>query len=124
MAGKTISRICIIHMDAGICLYDTICPGDEHLWQRSPDEKQEDSESEDEYAMGIRFAVSGTKRERTQREELVSILKTFFLISRSIDDGNVFKACFQEPAENRQNNFAVKFTPHFGTLARPKKNVN
>ena len=117
--GKYISRVCVIHIASQSCLYDRIWPGDEDLWLSS-DEKYD----EDEYAMGIKFAVSGTKKERMMRTDLISLIKSFYQISRSIDDGSVFKAAFQLPAENRQSNFTVKFTPHFGTLARPKKNIN
>eukprot|EP01083_Nonionella_stella_P215049 774344_1 len=112
--GNYISRVCIIHPKSRNCLYDRIRAGDEELWMNN-DEKSD----EDEYAMNIKFPVSGTKKERTMREELISLLVSFFQISRSIDIGSVFKAAFQKPAENRQSNFTVKFTPHFGTLARP-----
>eukprot|EP01084_Bolivina_argentea_P195809 335813_1 len=118
-AGKYISRVCVIHIKTGSCLYDRIWPGDEDIWLNC-----ESKYDEEEYAMGIKFAVSGTKKERMMRQELISLLISFFQISRSIDNGSVFKAAFQKPAENRQSNFTVKFTPHFGTLARPKKNIN
>ena len=117
--GKYISRVCIIHINSGNCLYDRIWPGDEDLWM-SQDEKYD----QDDFPMDIQFPVSGTRRERMMRQELISLLTSFFQISRSIDDGSVFKAAFQLPAENRQSNFTVKFTPQFGTLARPKKNIN
>merc|ERR1712228_109327 len=121
MEGKYISRVCVIHMTNQIntttCLYDRIWPGDEKLWMRL-DEKEDDEE--DLY----KFAVSGTEKERLMRQELISVIYSFFQISRSIDGGSLFKAAFQKPAEVRQSNFTVKFTPHFGTLARPKKNIN
>jgi len=53
----------------------------------------------------------------------VALIQLFFQISRDLGQTGVVKACFQVPPENRGTNFAVKFTPHFGTLARPKKNV-
>jgi len=65
-----------------------------------------------------------SKREREDREQLISMLVTMFQISKSIDNGSVFKTAFQTPAKNRQSDFTVKFTPQFGTLARPKKNIN
>merc|ERR1719334_1285894 len=54
----------------------------------------------------------------------MNVLRIFAQLSSSIDDGSVFKAAFQTPSRNRQSNFTVKFTPQFGTLARPKKNIN
>ena len=111
--GLSLSRVCIIHVQTGICLYDRITPYDEVLWQQEVDK----------YSSEVAFMVSGTKREREQRAELVNLIQLMFSLSRDLDEGNVFKACFQTPAANRGNAFAVKFTPHFGQLPRPKKNV-
>ena len=118
--GKYISRVCVIHPTSQNCLYDRIWPGDEDLWMSSDEKYDQDMD----FPMDIQFPVSGTRRERMMRQELLQLLTSFFQISRSIDDGSVFKAAFQLPAENRQSNFTVKFTPQFGTLARPKKNIN
>lgn len=151
---KSLYRVCIIHQHSShsICLYDMIFPGEQQVWANPKmhfenaenttkstdlyrDDDDVDVEEEhnmnihtddenDEYAMGIEFPVSGSKRERMLRQELVTLIEVFFLVSQSTDTGIVSKACFQLPAETLINNFAVKFTPHFGTLSRPKRNIN
>ena len=114
MPGQSLSRVCLIHVPSGICLYDRITPYDEVLWTTG---------DVDKYSSEVAFMISGTKREREQRQELVGLIQLMFALSRDLDEGDVCKACFQTPAANRGNAFAVKFTPHFGTLPRPKKTV-